>query len=151
MLISADIFVVPPQPIAAAVPPPPRPAVSAPGERESAQNQRRESTKGQDAPLSFRGALGAAGIAGAIRAKAHEQAWQGEGEERRPRAERLPSAGPVELSSLDAMDLFTQAVENNARKSFSPAFAAPASNYAASYLAGSSFYARPGESLELTA
>jgi hypothetical protein len=152
MAITADILVTP-QPIVVAVPPPPpRPAVASAGERETAQNQRRDSSKSQNGPLSFRAALGAATLSGFTAANIVSEASAGVAGDVRPqRQTRLPDVGPIELTGAEASDLFTRAVAGNERKSRAPVFAAAASHYAASYFAGSSFYTRPGATLELTA
>jgi len=153
MSITADILISP-QPVVVAVPPPqPRPAVAPASERDAANNQRGESSKNQNGPLSFRAALSATSSSGVVRTTnaAASTHWLDEGEERVARETRLPDAGPIELTGAEAADLFTRAVANNARQSRAPAFAAATSQYIASYFAGSSFYARPGETLEMTA
>jgi len=153
MAITAEINVAP-QPVVIPVPSPqPRPAIAPTSERENASQQRRESSKNQNGPLSFRAALSAASFAGVNGTKAPDDSvvWSDVAEERYVREPRLPTVGPVELSGAEASDLFTRAVANNERKSRAPAFAAAASQYATSYFAGSAFHARPGTTLELTA
>jgi hypothetical protein len=154
MSITADVFVAPPQPIVAAVPPPqPRTVVAPATERENAQNQRRDSSKNQNGPLSFRAALNAASFSGIAAAKTASETsvWLDEDDVRPQREARLPNVGPIELTGAEASDLFTRAVANNERKGRAPAFAAAASQYATSFFAGSPFYAKPGQTLELTA
>ena len=153
MAITAEINVAP-QPVVIPVPSPqPRPAIAPTSERENASQQRRESSKNQNGPLSFRAALSAASFTGVNGTKAPDDSvvWSDVAEERYVREPRLPTVGPVELSGAEASDLFTRAVANNERKSRAPAFAAAASQYATSYFAGSAFHARPGTTLELTA
>ena len=153
MAITAEINVAP-QPVVIPVPSPqPRPAIAPASERENASQQRRESSKNQNGPLSFRAALSAASFAGVNGTKAPDDSvvWSDVPEERYVREPRLPTVGPVELSGAEASDLFTRAVANNERKSRAPTFAAAASQYATSYFAGSVFHARPGTTLELTA
>ncbi len=157
MAITADILVTPPPVMAAVTPPQPRPVIAPAGERDGANNQRREPGKKENGALSFRAALDQTTVAGIGRAspQTSSASWDvtgdGEGEERAPRAARFPAGGPIELSAAEASDLFERAVANNSRKSRSPAFAAAASLYTTSYFAGSSFHTRPGETLELTA
>lgn len=151
MAITADILITP-QPIVAPPPPQPRPAIAPANERDGANNQRRES-KNQNGPLSFRAVLDTATLSGIGRAAlaAESAVRSGEGEDRRARPARVPVSAPVELSGDEASDLFTRAVMNNERKSRAPEFLAAASRYTASYFAGSSFHARPGDTLEMTA
>lgn len=152
MAITADIFITP-QPIVVSVPPPqPRPAITPADARDGANNQRRES-KNQNTSLSFRAVLDTTTFSGIARASTATDSavWLGEGEDRRARPSRLPESGPIELSGDEASDLFTRAVMNNERKSRAPEFLAATSRYASSYFAGSSFQARPGDTLEMTA
>lgn len=153
MAITADITVTP-QPVVIPVPPPPpRPIIAPASERENANHQRRDSSKNQNGPLSFRAALSAASFADINGTKTSDDnvVWSDEAHARYVREPRLPTVGPVELSGAEASDLFTRAVANNERKSRAPAFAAAASQYATSYFSGSAFHARPGATLELTA
>lgn len=151
MSITADFLIVP-QPIAAAVSPAqPRPAVAPATEREGAQNERRQSAKNPNVPLSFRASLSAATLSGVTHAASASPNRPSEGEESSIRPARVPTSGPVELTGAEASDLFSRAIAENARKSQAPAFAVATSHYAASYFAGSAFYARPGETLEVTA
>jgi hypothetical protein len=153
MAITADVLVTPPPIMAAVTPPQPRPVITPTGERDGANNQRRESGKKDNGPLSFRAALDKAVFAGIDRASAQalKAAWEGEGEERVHRETRFPEGGPVELTGAEASDLFERAIANNTRRGRDPAFAAATSLYATSYFAGSSFHTRPGETLEITA
>lgn len=154
MAITADILVTPPPPIMAAVTPPqPRPVIAPSGERDGANNQRRESSKKENGPLSFRAALSETTFANVGRASTETGAapWDGEGQERIRRETRLPERRPVELTGDEASDLFERAVANNLRKSRAPAFMAATSLYTTSYFAGSSFHTRPGTTLEITA
>lgn len=152
MAITADIIVTP-QPIVTPVVPQPRPVFAPASERDNANQQRRDSSKNQNGPLSFRAALSAASFAGVNGAKSSGEraVWSSDAEDRYVREPRLPTVGPVELSGAEASDLFTRAVANNERKSRAPAFAAAASQYATSYFAGSAFHAGRGATLELTA
>jgi len=151
MALTADILITP-QPIVMPIAPQPRPAVAPAAERESAHNQRRESGKNANGALSFRAALSAATVANVgTAAQGAEAVWADEVSDRKARAIRLPEHGPIELTAAEAADLFSRAVANNERKGRSPAFAAATSLYATSYFAGSSFHARPGDTLEMTA
>lgn len=151
MALTADILITP-QPIVMPIAPQPRPAVAPATERETANNQRRESGKNANSALSFRAALSAATVANVGTAsQGAEAVWADEVAERKARPVRLPEQGPIELSGAEAADLFARAVANNERKGRSPAFAAATSRYATSYFAGSAFTARPGQTLELTA
>jgi hypothetical protein len=148
MSISAD-FLITPQSVASAVPPPSRPAVAPAGERENAQNRGREPSKNQNGPLSFRAALDASTVGGI--AKAASEAIAGPDDRALPpRESRVPAAGPIELAGNAASELFARASSGPGR-SADPVFAAAVSRYSASYFAGSSFFARPGETLEVTA
>ena len=153
MAITADILVTPPPIMAAVTPPQPRPVIAPSGERDGAGDQRRESGKKENGPLSFRAALSETTFAGVGRSSTQTPltAWDGEGQDRIRREARLPRSGPVELSGDEANDLFERAVANNLRKSQAPAFVAATSLYTTSYFAGSSFHTRPGETLEITA
>ncbi len=153
MALTADILVTPPPIMAAVTPPQPRPVIAPSGERDGANNQRRDSGKKENGPLSFRAALGETVIDRLDRAssQALAWAWDGEGQERLHREARFPDSGPVELTGEEASDLFERAVANNSRRGRDPAFAAATSLYATSYFAGSSFHTRPGETLEITA
>ncbi len=151
MAITADILVTPPPVMAAVTPPQPRPVITPAGERESASQQRRESGKKDNGPLSFRAALSETTFAGLGRTATRTASWVGDGLDRAPRDNRLPESGPIELSAAEASDLFERAVANNSRKSLAPAYAAAASLYKTSYFAGSAFSARPGETFEITA
>lgn len=153
MAINAD-HIVTPQPIVTPVAPPqPRSVIAPASERDSANNQRRDSSKNQNGPLSFRAALSAAAFASVNPSKSTADSvdWSDEARVLYVRETRVPTTGPVELSGAEASDLFTRAVANNERKSRAPAFANAASQYATSYFAGSAFQARPGATLELTA
>lgn len=153
MSITADILVTPPPVMAAVTPPQPRPVITPAGERDGANNQRRESAKKENGPLSFRAALNETTFSSIGRAsvQASTAAWDGEGEERVRRETRFPESGPVELTGAEASDLFERAIANNTRRGRDPAFVAATSLYATSYFAGSSFHTRPGETLEITA
>jgi hypothetical protein len=151
MALTADILITP-QPIVMPVAPQPRPAIVPATERESASNQRRGDAKNPNSALSFRAALSAATVANVGTAsQGAEAVWTDGVSERQARPVRLPEHGPIELSGAEAADLFARAVANNERKGRSPVFAAATSRYATSYFAGSSFHARPGQTLELTA
>lgn len=134
-------------------PPQPRTVIAPTSERDSASNQRRDSSKNQNGPLSFRAALNAASFTGVNSATPPAEAIDGsdKADLRYVRELRVPSSGAIELSGAEASDLFTRVVANNERKSLAPAFAAAASQYATSYFAGSAFHARLGATLELTA
>lgn len=153
MALTADILVTPPPIMAAVTPPQPRPVIAPAGERDGANNQRRDSSKKENGPLSFRAALGETVFDRLGRAASQTTAtvWDGEGEDRPRRETRFPDSSPVELTGAEASDLFERAVANNSRKGRDPAFVAATSLYATSYFAGSSFHTRPGETLEITA
>ncbi len=151
-MITADILITP-QPIVLPVPPAqPRPAITPAGERDGANNQQRRESKNQNATPSFRAVLDSTTLSGFVRAgvSAESFAWRSEAEDRPSRPARVPARGPVEISADETGDLFTRAVMNNARKSRAPEFVAATSRYAASYFAGSSFHARPGDTLEMS-
>lgn len=75
--------------------------------------------------------------------------------QRAARAEKRPDPGPAELSADEGVDLLTQAPSQQARGAVvvpsSQEFLAAASRYAERFFAGKGAYARPGESLELSA
>jgi len=150
--ITTDILLTP-QPLASAAIPAMRPAIAPTAEREGANQQRRESDKNEQSGLNFRAVLSATTLNDIARVAASAEASiRSASIEERPRREmRLPGKTPVEISGAEAADLFTQALANNSRKSRAPEFEAATSRYASSYFAGSAFYARPGEALELTA
>lgn len=154
MAITADLLVTPPPNAAAAASAlrQPQPVIAPANERENAGHQRRESGKNGNAPLNFRAVLSAATLEGLGRSDA-AQAWtpsEGPLREAPQRASRFPVAEPLEISGAEARDLFDRAIAQNTRKSNAPEFVAATARYTSSYFAGSSFYAKPGETLELT-
>lgn len=158
MAIAADILLTP-HPIGMSVTlPPSRLAVAPVSERDGTGHQQRRDPRGSNnaATLSFRAALSAAMLGGVAQASRVTETQDGaparfdDAKAAPRRASRLPSDGALELSGAEAADLFNRAIANNARKSRAPEYVAATSRYTASYFAGSTFHARPGETLELT-
>ncbi|MBY0510412.1 MAG: hypothetical protein K2P94_09685 [Rhodospirillaceae bacterium] len=157
MTISADILTL--QPIAAPIAPPPsrQPAVSAVGDRDGTANERRGESKEERArpDVTFRAFLNAATFAGLAQSISREAPKNDATEEttrNTPRAAKQPKRDePVVISGEESESLYrahTEAARPNAR---APEFLAATSRYAKSFFSVSGTFARPGESLELTA
>lgn len=138
--------------------PAPRPIpIQSPGAREKSGADRRQQdkTKGGE---TFRAALDE------ISTKAEElfaeaqarRAARAGAAQTQPRAEKLPTAEPAEVAGTDGAELYaqTQSRAAGSEKVFVPSsqeFYAAASRYAERVFRDSSAYAKPGDSVELTA
>ncbi len=147
------------QPIATpALPLPSAPQITAVGQRGGASNDRRSSSRdARGRPsVAFKSLLDAATIAGLTKtlgAEASKSAVTDSDTTPAPRPSKLPNqAEPEVLSAAESEGLY-QSAKSSGQGSSSPApeFLAAATRYAKSYFAVSGTYARPGESLELTA
>ena len=146
------------QPVAAPVAPPPRqPQVSAVGERQGANADRRNPSKDARgrSSITFRSFLNAATLAGLTKTLGSDSFKTTTTDERpQPRrAEKVPNkAGPEVLSAAESEGLYQSAKSSGqGRASPAPEFLAATSRYAKSFFAVSGTFARPGETLELTA
>jgi hypothetical protein len=160
MAISFDILSLQPYPAPVAPVPPRAPAIQAAGQRQDAQNERRQTAQDgrERANVSFRTLLNAATLSGIGRAfqgavrETEEQATN-----LTQRAAKLPADAPETLSGTEADTLYriAKAVAPKADTSVSDAraaeFRAATSRYAKSFFSVSGTFARAGESLELTA
>jgi hypothetical protein len=158
MTITADILSTL-QPVAAPVAPPPRqPAVSAVGERESTANERRNESKDDRgrANINFRSFLNAATFAGLAQSLGRDAPKSEATEEparKTQRAQKQPDRNePVVISAEESESLYraahAEAPRTNAR---APEFLAATTRYAKSFFSVTGTFARPGETLELTA
>jgi hypothetical protein len=153
MAISFDILT--PQPLAAPIaPPPPRaPAIAAAAQRDTTQNDRKNQAQPdrERAKINFRSILDAATLSGIGRAFGAETA-QVRQDGPQKRASKLPGLEPEVISSTEAASLYRSAksadTTGNVRAS---EFRAASLQYAKSFFAVSGTFAKPGESLELTA
>ncbi len=129
-------------------------AVAPVGQREGASNDRRNAPKDRERAVNnFRAALNAATLRGLTQAisrdsKPAENATD-EPARARERPAKLPDAEPTVLSGAEAANLFRSA--QAADQSSSSEFRAATSRYAKSFFSVSGTFAKPGESLELTA
>lgn len=157
MTITTDALSL--QPIAAPAAPLSRqPQVSAVGEREGASNDRRAPSKDARgrSSIAFRSFLDAATLAGlnkTLGAETSESAVTDERSSPAPRRAKLPTkAEPEVLSAAESERLYHSAKNSGqGRTSPAPEFLAATSRYAKSFFAVSGTYARPGQSLEVTA
>lgn len=156
MIISADTIWL--QPIAAPVAPPPRqPTIAAAGEREGASNERRKDSREGRArtDVSFRAFLNAATFAGLAQSLGNNATTTTRTESSdtpRTRAVKLPEReeAPV-ISGEESEQLFRRATATQLDTARASEYLAATTRYAKSYFSVSGTYARPGESLELTA
>jgi hypothetical protein len=157
MAITADILT---QPIAAPVAPPPlrQPAVSAVSDRDSTANERRGESKEDRARanISFRAFLNAATFAGLAQTLGREAPKSDATEEparKTQRPTKQPDGNePVVISGEESESLYRAAHAGTPRTNpRAPEFLAATSRYAKSFFSVSGTFARPGETLEVTA
>jgi hypothetical protein len=158
MIVSADILTL--QPIAAPVaPPPPRqPAVSAVSDRDSTANERRGESKEDRgrANINFRSYLNAATFAGLAQSISRDAPKSDATEEparKTQRAAKQPKADePVVISAEESESLYRASRAETPRiNPRAPEFLAATTRYAKSFFSVSGTFARPGESLEISA
>jgi hypothetical protein len=158
MTISADILTL--QPVAAPIaPPPPRqPAVSAVSDRDSTANERRGESKDDRgrANINFRSFLNAATFAGLAQTLTRDAPKSEASEEparKTPRAtKQRDRSEPVVISAEESESLYRAAQAESPRTNArAPEFLAATSRYAKSFFSVSGTFARPGESLEISA
>jgi len=158
MTISADILTL--QPIAAPIaPPPPRqPAVSAVSDRDGTANERRGESKDERGrpDVTFRAFLNAATFAGLAQSLGREAPKSEAAEEparKTQRAAKQPKPDePVVISAEESESLYRASrAESPLTNARAPEFLAATTRYAKSFFSVSGTFARPGESLELTA
>ena len=157
MTITTDTLSL--QPVAAPLAVFPRtPQVSAVGQRDGASNDRRGSSKDSRARsgVAFKSFLDAATIAGlnkTLGAETSKSAVTDEGSSPAPRRAKVPDqAEPEVLSAAESEGLYQSAKSSGqGRSSPAPEFLAATTRYAKSFFAVSGTFAKPGESLELTA
>jgi hypothetical protein len=143
------------QPVAAPIaPPPPRQAaVASVGERDGTNNDRRESAKGERGRTSaaFRSFLDAATLSGLTKTLGALDSADRATET--TRARKVPNRREsTELSGAESERLYQEA--HTAPRSANPRaseFLAATTRYAKSFFAVSGTFAKPGESLELSA
>jgi len=157
MIISADMISL--QPIAAPVAPSVsrQPSIAAAGERDGASNERRNDSREGRArtDVTFRAFLNAATFAGLAQSLGNDSATvtrSDSSDTPRPRAVKLPERdqAPV-ISGEESEQLFRRSAAPQAERTRAPEFLAATTRYAKSYFSVAGTYARPGESLELTA
>ena len=158
MSISTDTISL--QPLAAPIAPPQQrqAPVSAVGDRDGASNDRRKDAKDgrARANINFRAFLNAATFVGLAQSLGTDT-FKADATEDSPRqtarAVKLPERDePPVLSGEESERLYRSAQTASQTKNVrAPEFLAATSRYAKSFFAVSGTYARPGESLELTA
>lgn len=143
------------QPVAAPSAPPPR--LQAPitpiGERDALGRDPREQNKGErQQGVDFRSYITASTLEGLGQALGGEDVRrESEAPASRPRAHKIPEAGPTILSGAEAANYY-QSISGDSESLVSAReFRDAATSYARNFFAVSSVYARPGESLELSA
>lgn len=144
------------QPVVAPTPAPPRPqAPIAPvTERDAASRDQRQNTREDREPgVTFRSFITASTLEGLGRALGGDKNVQGENSasENRPRPTKLPDAGPALLSGAEAANYYRAVSGDSESLSAAREFRDASSSYARNYFAASGGFARPGETLELTA
>jgi len=158
MAISIDSLTL--QPVAAPISAAPvrQAPVTAVGERDGANNDRRNPSKDARgrSSVAFRSFLDAATLAGLTKtlgAQTSTTAATDEAPAPPPRRAKLPEKAEQEvLSASESERLYHSAkISGQGRTSPAPEFLAATSRYAKSFFAVSGTFARPGESLELTA
>ncbi len=144
------------QPVAAPTPPPPRPQASiAPiDERDAASRDQRKNTReDRDPGVTFRSFITASTLEGLGRALGGDKQVQSDSSasEYRPRPTKLPDAGPAVLSGAEAANYYRTVSDDRESLTAPREFRDASSSYARNYFAVSGAFAKPGESLELTA
>ena len=158
MALSIDALSLQPAAAPVAPPPPRQPQVRAVGGRDGASNERRGSAKGDRgrASVAFRSFLNAATLAGVVQSLGEEFASASSSREAPAHTQRptkLPDTNQDRVLSASETDNLYQSARVSAQSSASraPEFRAATARYAKSFFGVSGTYARPGESLELTA
>ena len=142
-------------PIAAQAPA--APAIAAVGERAGANNDRRDSQRNDRGrpSVAFRSFLNAATLAGLTQTLSKDTVVVSS-DEPPPRQTKVPEQEPTTISSEEADHLYQSAQtasEAQPRRETARvrAYQAATSRYATSFFSVSGTFARPGESLEVTA
>jgi len=134
-----------------------QPQVAAVGERDSANNERRESARNDRgrASVAFRSFLNAATLAGLTQSLSADTvtASTDEAPAKAPRAEKIrDQQDPTVIDADEAEGLYRSAqAASEPQSARAKEYLAATSRYATSYFAVSGTFARPGETLELTA
>ena len=153
MAISLDTITL--QPVAAPIAPaPPRaPAIVAAAQRDTTQNDRKNQAQPdrERANVSFKSLFDAATLGSIGRAFGGETT-QVRQDGPQKRASKLPGLEPEVISHAEAASLYRSAKSADAISSIRASeFRAASLQYAKSFFAVSGTFAKPGESLELTA
>lgn len=157
MAINFDSTTIQPVATPAAAAVPRQPIVTPIGEREGASNERRESARNTRERVStaFRSFLNAATLAGITETLGAERSDVAVDDVAPVRETRVPDRrkDPTVLEADEAEGLYrtAQAADEGPRSSRAREFHAAATRYAKSFFAVEGTFARPGESLELTA
>jgi len=154
MAISFDILTL--QPIAAAPAPAAvarQPQVAAVGERDGAKERRGSAGDERARPnVAFRSFLNAATLAGLTQTLGKEASRAADATPAETRPVKLPKRDATTVLSGTESDRLLQSVRSTLTdKSSAPQYLAATTRYAKSYFAVSGTFAKPGESLELTA
>lgn len=144
----ADILTAP---AATPVPPfVPRQPVTPAATRREADNQRQEKPDGgENRALHFRAALNAATVGNLATALGRAEPADRVAEPP-SRSAKLPDRAPLVLTGRDPESVFLRSAPETPHPR-AREYGTATSRYAASFFAGSPFYARPGDTLELTA
>ena len=144
------------QPVAAPSAPPPRlqTPIAPAGEREATGRDPREQNKGErQQGVNFRSYITASTLEGLGQALGGKDPFkiEGDGAEFRPRPSKVPDTGPTVLSGAEAASYYSQISGESESLVAAREFRDAATSYARNFFAASDVYARPGESLELSA
>ncbi len=142
------------QPVAAPQAPPPRPQapISPVGEGDAPKRDPREQNKGgRQRHIDFQSFITASTLEGLGRTLGGDQTIQDAPERRPLREAKYPDAGPKVLSGAEAANYFRTVSGESEGLAISREFQTAASAYAKNFFAVQGTFARPGESLELSA
>jgi hypothetical protein len=143
------------QPVAAPSAPPPR--VQAPiapiGERDALGRDPHEQNKGErQQGVDFRSYITASTLEGLGQALGGDDQVRSESETAdRPRPSKVPDAGPAILSGAEAANYYQSVSGDSESLIAAREFRDATTSYARNFFANSGVYARPGESLEISA
>lgn len=154
MLVGLDTLNL--QPVIAPTAPPPR--AQAPiepvGEREATSRDPREQSRGErHAAVDFRSFLTASTLEGLTRTLGGGEQVAGDGADSESQSppSKVPDAGPAIFSGAEAANYYRALSGESESLASAREFRDATTSYARNFFAASGVYARPGESLELSA